>query len=166
MSKSVKYTDAKEKRESGGFVAMPFVVIRSKSYAKLGSHAVKLLNDLLAQYKGDNNGDLCAAWSVMKTRFWKSKSTLYKALKELRDGHWIIVSRQGGRHRPSLYALTFYAVDECKGKLDIRPSHSPSSLWRRNEQPPKLERVAPPKNKDFLSIPRRDSANQIKMGDS
>lgn len=164
MSRSAKYKDAKGKREPGGFVAMPYTVIRSDSYARLSAHAVKLLNDLMAQYKGDNNGDLCAAWSMMKARNWRSKSTLYKALKELKDRYWIEVSRQGGRHRPSLYALTFFAVDECKGKLDIAPAHSPSGLWRRNEPLPKLERIAPPKNKDFLSIPRRDAAPPYQNG--
>ncbi len=166
MAKSNRYRAAKEKREPGGFVPLPFVVIRSESYARLGAHAVKLLNDLMAQYKGDNNGDLCAAWSIMEKRFWKSKGTLYKALTELKEKYLIVVSRQGGRNRASLYALTFFAVDECKGKLDINSTHSPSSLWRRNEPPPRIERIAPPMNRDFLSIPRVETADEIKMGDS
>lgn len=166
MAKPKQYRGAKEKREAGGFVPLPFVVIRSESYARLSAHAVKLLNDLMAQYKGGNNGDLCAAWTFMEKRFWKSKGTLYKALRELREKYWIVVSRQGGRNRASLYALTFFAIDECKGKLDIKSTHSPSGLWRCNEPAPRLERIAPPMNRDFLQIPRVKSTDEIKMGDS
>src|ERR1700680_1474701 len=42
--------NAKEKRPAGGFVPLPYVVIRSEQFARLSSHAVKLLVDLLAEY--------------------------------------------------------------------------------------------------------------------
>ena len=115
---------------------LPFVVIRSQSFANLSSHAVKLLCDLLAQYRGDNNGDLELTWRTMHKRGWASRVTLQKARQELHDGEWIVVSRQGGRHQPSLYAVTFFSIDECGGKLDIRPTGSPSGLWRKNEPAP------------------------------
>jgi len=108
-------------------------VIRSASYVKLTPYEQKLLIDLLAQYKGDNNGDLCAAWTIMKRRGWRSKSTLAKAITGLLKAEWIELSRQGGRNRPNLYAVTFFAVDDCKGKLDIRPTIRPKSLWRQHE---------------------------------
>jgi hypothetical protein len=58
---------------------------------------------------------------------------LSKALKELRGGNWIEVSRQGGRHKATLYAVTFYAIDYCKGKLDVSSTGSPRSTWRKHE---------------------------------
>lgn len=133
MARKHRFKDAKAQRESGGFVALPHIVIRSEAYAKMSAYAVKLLNDLLAQYRGNNNGDLCAAWTLMQKRGWKSRDTLNKALRELKDEEWIIVTRQGGRHMPSLYAITFYAIHECGGKLDVRPTHTPMSQWRRHE---------------------------------
>ena len=39
---------------------MAHQVIRSRGYAELSPYAIKLLNDLLSQYSGKNNGDLCA----------------------------------------------------------------------------------------------------------
>ena len=84
-----RFRDAQAKREGGGFVPLPFAVLRSQSFTRLSAYAVKLLNDLLAQYKGDNNGDLCAAWTLMQPRGWRSKDTLNKALKELLSGHWL-----------------------------------------------------------------------------
>ncbi len=41
-----RYKNAQAKREGGGFVALPFVVIRSHSFTLLSPHAVKLLIDL------------------------------------------------------------------------------------------------------------------------
>ena len=139
-----KYKKAAARRESGGFVPLPHVVLRSESFAGLSSHASKLVFDLFAQFNGSNNGDLCAAWSCMRKRGWKSQDTLDKAKKELLGKEFIIVSRQGGRHKATLYAFTFFAIDECKGKLDIASTHTPTSQWRRHEPskaPPKINPV-------------------------
>ena len=65
MSASDRYKEAKAKRERGGFVPLPYAVLRSTSWARLSGNAVKLLIDLLAQYKGDNNGDFCMAWKTI-----------------------------------------------------------------------------------------------------
>ena len=74
-----RFRDAQAKREEGGFVPLPHAVIRSQGFSKLSPYAIKLLIDLLAQYKGDNNGDFSAAWTLMEPRGWKSKETLHKA---------------------------------------------------------------------------------------
>jgi hypothetical protein len=95
-----------------------------------------LLLDLLAQFNGYNNGDLCAAWRLMKRRGWRSKDSLWKALGELRAENWLEVTRQGGKHVASLYALSFFAIDECGGKLDVRATGRPSGAWRK--RPPLL----------------------------
>ena len=115
------------------------------AFIRLGSQAVKLLIDLVAQYRGNNNGDLTIAWKVMNKRGWRSRDTLEKARKELLAGNWIEITRQGGRHCPTLYALTFYAIDECGGKLDVRSTTSPKSTWRQNEPVPPLKPLQPNK---------------------
>jgi hypothetical protein len=109
----------KGRQESDCFFALPRRIIRGPEYARLSAHAVKLLVDLGAQYYGSNNGDLCASWTLMRERGWRSKATLHRAIKELRTANWIVVARQGGRNKPSLYALTFRRINECNGKLDI-----------------------------------------------
>lgn len=112
---------------------MAYIVLRSQNFSRLSPHAIKLMMDLLAQYKGDNNGDLCLAWTLMKKRGWRSRDTLSKARRELLNAEWIIVSRQGGKHLPTLFALTFFSVDECGGRLDVKATHSPLSNWRNHE---------------------------------
>jgi hypothetical protein len=122
-----------ERREQGGFAALPHCLLKSQVFINLSAHAVKLLIDLLAQFKGFNNDDLCLAWTLMSVRGWKSRETLNKARHELLDSELIIVTRYGDRRRPHLYALTFFAVDECGGKLDIKATERPLSSWRQHE---------------------------------
>ena len=122
-----------ERGEAGGFVSFYHCVLSSQAMKNLSPYGTKLLVDLLSQYKGQNNGDLTATYSILQQRGWHSKGTLSRAIKELIAAGLIEVSRQGGRHQCSLYALTFYAVDECKGKLDIAATNTPKSLWRKHE---------------------------------
>jgi hypothetical protein len=68
----------------------------------------------------------------MKPRGWKSKETLNNARRELLEKGFIIITRQGGLRECSLYAVTFFAIDECDGKLDVSASRSPSNLWRKS----------------------------------
>lgn len=136
MSKSKKLAlrEAQQKREPGGFVALPFALLRSQSFATLGPHAVKLLFDLLQQYNLRNNGDLSMSFEKgMRPRGWKSKQTLNKARQELLDRGFIIITRQGGLHQCSLYAVTFFAIDHCEGKLEVSATRSPLGLWHKNE---------------------------------
>ena len=131
----------KGRAESGGFFALPFVVLNSPNYKMLSAHAVKLLCDLGAQYKGHNNGDLTATWRVMHARGWKSRDTLGHALTELLHFCMIEKNRQGGLHSCNLFALTWHPIDECAGKLDCAPTRVPSGKWREPQAAmPKTER--------------------------
>ena len=127
-----------ERGEAGGFVSFYHCVLSSQAVINLSAYGTKLLVDLLSQYKGNNNGDLCAPCSILQQRGWRSKGTLSKAIKELIEAGLIETSRQGGRHQCSLFALSFYAVDECKGKLDIAATSTPKSLWRKHEALPDI----------------------------
>lgn len=145
MARKKKNPLSPERREPGGFAALPHCLLESQVYIGLSAHAVKLLNDLLAQFKGFNNGDLCLAWTLMEKRGWKSRDTLNKARQELLDCELILVSRHGDRKRATLYALTFFAIDECGGKLDIKATEKPVSTWRlHNPLPPLKIRITPP----------------------
>jgi hypothetical protein len=142
-AKRLARLEAEKKRDGKLFVPLPFAVIRSESYANLSAHAVKLLNDMLAAYNLRNNGDLSVAWKVMSKRGWRSKQTLYKALRELLDKEFVIQTRAGGLHQCSLYAVTFFAIDPCEGKLDVKPTSTALGLWRKDEPVPV---VKPTKN--------------------
>ncbi len=131
---------AKGRRESGSFVAVPHAVLESDAYSRLGGWSVRLLLDLYSQFKGKNNGDLSIVWSLMSKKGWRSKDTLYRAREELIENGLIVLTRQGGKHQCSLYAVTWNPVDECGGKLDWPSSPVALGYWKRGH-PPLLESV-------------------------
>jgi len=121
----------KGRREEGKFATLPYAYFRSPEYSKLSPRAVKALIDLRCQFNGNNNGDLCAAWKTMSPLGWRSKDQLSKAIAELLERGWIVVTRLGEKRRtPTLYAVTWLGIDECGGKLDVRPNPVPSNLWK------------------------------------
>jgi hypothetical protein len=114
-----KNKNIKGRRIKGGFLALPHCVLEHEDYLALSARAIRLLIDLGLQFKGYNNGDLCAAMKLMRQRGWRSSDQLNKAKVELVERSLIILTRQGGRNQASLYALSWHPIDHCKGKLDI-----------------------------------------------
>ena len=47
---------------------------------------------------------------------------IVESKKRIANRGFIIITRQGGRNRASLFAITWKEIDECKGKLDIDPT--------------------------------------------
>jgi len=136
---------AKGRRETKRFVGIPLVCMQHLNYIELSMPAKVLLWEMCYQYNGFNNGDLCATFSMMQKRGWRSKGTLDRALKELKAKGWIVISRMGGRNTCSLYALTFQAIDECKGKLDIDATTTSLGFWKEklNSAPPMCTNLPP-----------------------
>ena len=128
-------SNAKGRRESGSFVALPHAVLESEPYSRLSASAVKLMLDLYGQYKGQNNGDFSMAWSIMRKRGWRSKETLYRARDILQKNGFIVQTRQGGKHQCSLYAVTWQAIDYCSGKLEHPSSPVALGYWKNGCAP-------------------------------
>ena len=121
----------KGRRSCGGsFSALVHDYFQSSQWAALSHRAARLLIDVYCQYRGKNNGDLFASWSVMKKRGWRSKSQLQKALLELEATRWLQRTRQGDINRPTLYAVTFLGIDYCGGKLEISSDPKPLHAWK------------------------------------
>jgi len=116
---ALKQRRTHKKRTCSSFLALPHSVLDHQDFVNLSQRAIKLLIDIASQYRGQNNGDLCMTFSIMKKRGWSSNDQLTKARNELIDKNFIILTKQGGRHFPSLYAITWQPIDNCDGKLDI-----------------------------------------------
>lgn len=129
MARSKQFQRNKNRKSQGQFLALPANLTGSEKFIELSAHAVKLIVDLGRQYNGRNNGDLCMTWSLMKNRGWKSQETLNKARKELVNADFIMLTRQGGMHQASLYALTWLNIDECGGKLEVKATNAPPATW-------------------------------------
>lgn len=103
-------------RDSGGFVALPWSVLDSPSYASLSMHARALLLEVARQFVRDNNGRLLLSRAYLAPRGWKSVDMLTKAKRELLEGGFIFQTVMG--HRPnkaSWYAVTWRALDKLPG---------------------------------------------------
>ncbi|MFY8349229.1 hypothetical protein AAEU29_01630 [Pseudoalteromonas sp. SSM20] len=115
----------------GGVVVLPNVVLESKRYCTLNPQSKVILNYIASQYNGYNNGDLCATLSVFKKYNFTSNDTISRSLKQLENNGLIFKTRVGGKdwrtggNLPSLYAITWQPIDECKGKLDVDPTTKP-----------------------------------------
>lgn len=125
----------KGRRVDGTFVALPHAILRSPAFTRLSAHAVKLLLDMLSAYNGGNNGDMSAAWQIMRGRGWKSRDTLAKAIRELVTGGWLFVTRQGGSHVATLYATTIFALSDIpkhtqKFDSGVGPATFPRGAWQ------------------------------------
>jgi len=121
---------AKQTNRPSGFNGIPRNVMLTNDYRKLPGNAVKLLMALIHQYRGHNNGDLTAAYSVMTKWGFRSKQTLANALKALLDAGMITQTRTGYFLNPggrcALYAITWQPIDECPGKrLEVKPTVVP-----------------------------------------
>lgn len=127
--------NAKGRKKCAPFARLPHAVMAHSNFINLTNRAKVLLLDLLYQYRGSNNGDLTVAMKIMSKRGWTSKDQLHKAKIELLEKGWIVETRKGGRNIPTLYALTFFGIDECRGKLDRSPNPKPLGYWKNGSNP-------------------------------
>lgn len=129
---------------------VPVQLIRHESWRLMTPWAHKLVADLSTQYSGYNNGYLCAAWTLLCKRGWKSRTTLAKAVAELEHYRVIERTQQGGRNRPNLFAFSFRRIDGIEGRpLDVRSTAAPSNVWDAVIEPfryvPKNRKTCPPR---------------------
>ncbi len=123
----------KGRRDGGSFTALPHHIFRSTPdrpapAAALSSTARCLLVDICHQLTGSNNGNLAAAPKTLAPYGWRSRGTVDDGLVELIALGFLQQTRQGGRNRCSLYAVTWRGIDQ--GPHDMAPDPVPSSLWK------------------------------------
>jgi hypothetical protein len=101
---------------AGGFVAMPWAVLDSASYARLSHPARALLMEVARQFVRDNNGRLLLSFAHLSKRGWTSRDVITRAKQELLATGFIHETVMG--HRPnkaSWYAVTWLGLDKLKG---------------------------------------------------
>lgn len=146
-----------------GFVT-PYTLLQHPNFIRLSPAGVKLIFDLARQYTGFNNGYLSAAKSLLGKVGWKSETTIREAVKECEHYRLIVLSRQGGRNRCNLYALTWQRIDEKPKepdkRLDMSPTLKPRNDWK-TESPtyvtPPRKRKANPRSGCHLPPQRVES---------
>ena len=122
------------KGKEGTFVMFQTRVLRDPAFLALSARASKALLYLASQFNGYNNGDLSIAWKIAKEKGWTSNASLRLGTRELVDAGFVVETRIGGRNRCSLFALSWFRIDECGGKLDVAATKvAPNDwLWKRS----------------------------------
>lgn len=112
------------------FLAIEHRIADSAEFGQLSGNAIKLLLELARQYRPGRNGDLSIPWSMLKDRGWRSKATVHTAKLELLSSGWIIETRKGGKHQCSLYAISYFSIDESGKHLEPATA-TPPNLWQQ-----------------------------------
>lgn len=120
-----------DRRDPGAFLQVPLVVLNSAAYRRLSASAVKLLWDVISQYKGDNNGKLLTGWRIMsEERGWTSRTTLFKAKTELLESGLLCETRKGAKpNKSSWCAATWWALDWTPD-MDFKEQSFPRGQYR------------------------------------
>ena len=121
--------------KENSFLRLPHFLLDSDEFAALSGNAIKLLLDAAKEFKGANNGNISLAWSRLSTRGWVSQGTAHRAKQELLQAGWLICTRQGGKHRCSLFALSWEPIDDCSKyvQLEVGPERVASHLWKNQK---------------------------------
>jgi len=123
------------KAKTKPFAMMLWTMGQSEQYRSLSFVARAVLMEIHMQYNGSNNGNLAATRTMAKDWGVTSPNMLQKALSDLLAGGWIVQTRSSyfSRHgsRCALYALSWYAIDECPGKdLEVSWTNTPLKTIR------------------------------------
>jgi hypothetical protein len=147
MSKSRYAHKGGSKRSTATFVRFEHRMLEHPRFMALSARACKALLFLASQYNGSNNGDLTIAWKVAKAKGLTANGNLRVAVLELIEAGFVVQTRQGGRNRCSLFALSWFPINECNGKLDVPATVAAPNDWlftRGNLSEPPAVQCAPP----------------------
>ncbi|QBP09197.1 hypothetical protein [Cupriavidus metallidurans] len=125
-----------KKGHSEQFVKLPHRVIDSPQFLLLSGSALRLLLDLLRQYKGNNNGFLIATEARLMKRGWTSKATIASAIDEVLHSGLVKRLAEGGLNRPARYALAWIELAKAPPPIVLQKARRPRST----------KRATPPKN--------------------
>lgn len=134
-----------ERIEGQVYFGIPLTVMDSVAFMGASHTARSLLLEVLRQHNGRNNGHLHITMSWLRKRGWSSSDTVTRAKDELLERRLIVQTRQGGRTKPSLFAVSWLHITNLTG-LDILPGdYRPGAYAWMNKLPmPKTRKVARP----------------------
>ncbi len=149
-----------KKGRGQSFAGIDRQVLDHPDYINLSGNAVKVLTELVRQYRGKNNGDLTLANSIIGNRNLGSKSTLKRCVDELMAANLIVKTREGRFSNPggvcTLYAITWRPINECGGKLEVNPTTAPPRKFSlENNKTPSLKS----RRSSSLNLGREQSRN-------
>ena len=139
MSRKDRRARATGRRGERADSFVPFLhnMLTHQAFLNLSPVAHKTLNYLASQCKRYNNGDLDICEKNAKKRgLQMSAASLRRGAKELLEVGFIELTRQGGRNRNSLYALSWYDIPHDPYKHDYEYRGATMRWLRQNSSSP------------------------------
>lgn len=141
---------------SGGYGAIPWVVMDSLSFKGASDKAKALLFALMRQHNGSNNGRLHLAKKWLYNQGWTSDENNRKARKELIERGLIVQTKLGGLNMgANLFALTWYPITNYV-ELEVTAVSFVRGTYSLCTMPPTARRKPP--NKKSMRHDDRDSS--------
>lgn len=142
---------------SGGYGAIPLVVMDSVSFKGASDKAKALLFALMRQHNGSNNGRLHLAKKWLYNQGWTCDENNRKARKELIERGLIVQTKWGGLNMGAdWFALTWYPITNYVG-LEITAVNFIRGAYSLCTMPPTRRRKPP--NKKSMRHDDRDSSD-------
>lgn len=114
----------------GGHAAFPRVFFITEEFRALSPQARSLLIEYALRFKGSNNGNLEMTEQQFATAGLGTPTTFRRYNAELINAGWIVITRQGGLGRCSLYALTYLPINSMEIQYDHPiKAGAPCHLW-------------------------------------
>jgi len=141
---------------SGGYGAIPWMVMDSISFKGASDKAKSLLFALMRQHSGSNNGRLHLAKKWLYNQGWTCDENNRKARNELIERGLIVQTKWGGLNMGAdLFALTWHDISNYVG-LDITAKSYSRGTYLLCKLPPTARRKPPQKNDDTKQKMRHD----------
>jgi len=145
---------------SRSYTPLVHAVLDSVAYKGASYTAKALLNEVMRQHTGSNNGHLQLSTKWLYTRGWKSAGTIQKAKKELIERGLIVKTRQGGLNAGAdQFALTWVDISNFIG-LDIRRMDYHKGAWTFMDKLPIREKHKLSSEKQNGSVPESGTAQR------
>jgi hypothetical protein len=135
----------------GEYSALPYSVLDAAAYIGASVSAKALLNELVRQHNGMNNGRLHLAHPWLAKRGWPSKSTVDKARAELVERGLIVMTRQGGL----FIGPTWHVISNPAGlDLSLQAYQRQQGAYQHCKLPPTSRRKPPTKKRECQPVHR------------
>jgi hypothetical protein len=113
--------DRKQKKSGERFIRIPHWVMLLPEYRSLSYASRALLDDIVMQFNGRNNGSLVMCEKAMRPLGWNSSATITKCKRELIANGLLVETRKGAKpNRAAWFALRWLSLDVKEGQ-DINP---------------------------------------------
>lgn len=143
----------RSKKQVEPFIQIPSGVLDSAAYADLSYSARAVLIEILYFYRGNNNGSIFLASSILNKRGIK-KNTFTKALKELIAHGFIYQTRRGGSVSGvcSLFAITWKRINKAEGQFLSQFVSNAYLSWKPSSEKNEGSEIGmvPPKNWEYV----------------